>query len=123
MMAIRIQGCILLLALLVTAFPGIGRTAVNIAGGYADVTVTDERVVAAAAFAVKAKEKTLREKKETPSAKLTLVRILGAQQQVVAGMNYRLRLAVRLNKAEKQAEAVVFRKLSGAYELTAWEWK
>lgn len=119
----RIKVCIMLLVLLAATFPSTGRTAVNIAGGYAEVSVTDSHVVEAAAFAVKAEEKAMQEKKVAPPAKLALVKILGARQQVVAGMNYRLKLKVRLDKTEKQAEAVVYRKLSGACELTSWEWK
>lgn len=58
--------------------------------------------------------------------KLELVKILGAEEQVVAGMNYRLTLKVTVNGTEKQAEAVVWwqawRK-PAPYELTSWKWE
>jgi hypothetical protein len=57
--------------------------------------------------------------------KLELSKILGAEQQVVAGMNYRLKLRVRVNGNEKQAEAIVWwqswRK-PDPYQLTSWKW-
>ena len=93
-------------------------------GGYSAAPVTNEQVVAAADFAVKAQEKAMQ--KSAPSAKLALVRIVSAQQQVVAGMNYRLRLSVKADGAEKEAEAVVWwqawRK-DEPYKLTSWDWK
>jgi hypothetical protein len=42
---------------------------------------------------------------------------------LVAGMNYRLRLKVKVDGKVKEAEAVVWRKLSGEHELTSWTWK
>ena len=91
-------------------------------GGYAEASVKEKDVAAAAAFAVKAQEKTL-QKKDAPPVKLALVKILSAQTQVVAGLNFRLKLSVRMHDAPKEAEAVVYRKLSGEYELTSWVWK
>jgi hypothetical protein len=69
----------------------------------------------AAAFAIKAKQK--------KGAKLSLVKILSAQQQVVAGLNFRLALKVKVNNSERNAEAVVYRNLSGEHKLTSWIWK
>ena len=57
---------------------------------------------------------------------LELVRILSAQEQVVAGMNYRLKLRVKLNGAEKDAEAVVWWQAwrePEPYRLTSWRWE
>jgi hypothetical protein len=55
-----------------------------------------------------------------------LVRILGAEQQVVAGLNYRLQLRVTLDGEEKTAEALVWwqawRKPE-PYQLTSWTWR
>ena len=77
-------------------------------GGSSGVSATKPEVVAAAAFAIKAKEKVMRERKDALPAKLELVTILGAQEQVVAGMNYRLKLKVKLNGKDKEADAVVW---------------
>ena len=68
----------------------------------------------------------MQQKQEAEAPKLELVTILGAEEQVVAGMNYRLQLKVKLNGQEKTATAIVWwqawRK-AAPYELTAWNWK
>ncbi len=81
------------------------------------VSVTEPQVIAAATFAIKAQAT---KKKGT---KLLLVKILGAQQQVVAGLNFRLVLKVKMNNTEKDAEVVVYRNLSGQHKLSSWIWK
>lgn len=95
-----------------------------IAGGYSPATVTNETVQAAAAAAIAAQAKTLPAQKEGTAAKLELVKILAAEQQVVAGMNYRLTLRVKWDGKEKTAEAVVWwqawRK-PDPYQLTSWK--
>jgi hypothetical protein len=92
----------------------------DIVGGYSKASATNAEVIAAAQFAVR--EKAAKE----PKTAVSLVEILGAEQQVVAGMNYRLKLKVKVNGAEKIAEAVVWwqawRK-PDPYQLTSWEWK
>jgi hypothetical protein len=95
----------------------------DVAGGYSDVSVTDIRVVSSAEFAIKEEEKAIREINSTPSLKLTLVKIISVQQQVVAGTNFRLKMKVTINNSEKLVEAVVFQKLTNERELTSWEWK
>ena len=91
-------------------------------GGYAQASVQDKEVLAAASCAVEAKEKAIRKNKDKRSAKLVLVKVLGAQTQVVAGTNFRLRVKVKLDGEVKEADAVVFRNLSGKRKLTSWEW-
>jgi len=96
------------------------------AGGYSAAVTTRAEVVVAAAFAIKAEEKALREKMDTHAATLELIKIVSAQEQVVAGKNYRLKLAVKFNGAEKEAEAVVWWQAWRSpepYQLTSWEWK
>ena len=94
-------------------------------GGWSTVPVSRQEIVSVAAFAVSAEQKTLSASQNGAPAKLELVHIRGATQQVVAGMNYRLLLKVRLNGEEKNAEAVVWwqawRK-PDPYQLTSWEW-
>ena len=95
-------------------------------GGYAAASATDEQVTAAAAFAVRAEAKAMQEREDALPATLTLVKVLSAQQQVVAGMNYRLRLKVRLNGKDREADAVVWWqawRVPDPYELTAWKWR
>jgi hypothetical protein len=94
------------------------QAAEQIVGGYSETSVTNAEVVAAAQFAIKAQA-------ATPEQKIviTLVELLSVRQQVVAGMNYRLRLKVKVDGTVKEAEAVVWRKLSGEHELTSWTWK
>jgi len=95
-------------------------------GGWSPAAVSDENVVAAAAFAVQDEEKAIRKKGGEKSARLKLIAIREAEQQVVAGINYRLTLTVKLNGQEKTAEAVVWwqewRK-PDPYQLTSWDWK
>jgi hypothetical protein len=94
-------------------------------GGYSKASVTDKDVIAAADFAIGAQQKTLQDSKGDKTAKLELVKILGAEQQVVAGMNFRLKLLVKADGAEKQAEAVVWWQAwrnPDPYQLTSWKW-
>jgi len=94
-------------------------------GGYSQVPVTDKEVAAAADFAVGAQQKAMQDLKTDKDGKLELVKILDAEQQVVAGVNYRLKLLVKVNDKEKQAEVVVWwqawRK-PDPYQLTSWKW-
>jgi hypothetical protein len=113
-------------SVLVAGCATAGRTKSPLLGGYAAASVTDEQVMAAADFAVRAEAKAMQEKKDALPATVTLVKVLGAQQQVVAGMNYRLRLKVRLNGKDKEADAVVWWQAWRApdpYELTSWNWR
>ena len=56
----------------------------TLVGGYSEVSVTNEQVIAAAQFAVKTQALSVER-----APVITLVEILKAEQQVVAGMNYR----------------------------------
>jgi hypothetical protein len=93
-------------------------------GAYAAAPVTDPNVSAAARFAIDAEQQALLKAGE--SGTLDLVGILGAEQQVVAGVNYRLRLMVRRNGQEQAADALVWwqawRK-PDPYRLTSWKWQ
>jgi hypothetical protein len=94
------------------------QAAEQIVGGYSEASITNAEVVAAAQFAIKAQA-------AIPEQKIiiTLVELLSVRQQVVAGMNYRLRIKVKFDGKVKEAEAVVWRKLTGEHELTSWTWK
>ena len=69
--------------------------------GYSAIAVTNKEVIDAAAFAVKIQQKVMQHQQGEPQAKLKLTAIEGAEQQVVAGMNYRLRLKVKVDGVEK----------------------
>jgi hypothetical protein len=45
-----------------------------------------------------------------------------ARQQVVAGLNFELQLAVTLDGTPGTAQALVFRQLNGVYNLHSWVW-
>lgn len=82
-------------------------------GGKSAISTDDKDVVAVAKFAVEA---------SPPKAKPTLVKILKAESQVVAGRNYYLTLDVRVKGGIRTAQARVWVKLDGTRELTKWDW-
>ncbi len=99
-----------------------GATREPLCGGWSVAAVGDESVVAAARFAVAEQNKRVGEHEDG----LELVKILEAEQQVVAGMNYRLRLLVKQSGRRKTAEAVVWWQSwrePNPYELVSWLWK
>lgn len=91
-------------------------------GGWSEVAVTAEGVIAAAAFAVQAKQAALRG--SGSPGKISLEQIEAAEQQVVQGMNYRLTLRVLDDGRPRTAEAVVWARVwldeDDRYELTSW---
>ena len=98
----------------------------TLTGGYNTVPVDNKEVVAAAAFAIEAQKKAIQEKTGGKPANLDLITILKAEQQVVAGMNYRLTLKVKLNGKEKTAETIVWWQAwrrPNPYQLTSWAWE
>ena len=46
--------------------------------------------------------------------------VLHAEQQVVAGVNYKLRLQVMEGGQAKQVTVLVWHQLDGGYQLTEW---
>lgn len=92
-------------------------------GGWSEVAVTDEGVVAAAAFAVQAQRAAMQEAGD--QGKLVLEKVEAAQQQVVAGMNYRLTLRVQTAGPARTAEALVWARVwleePERYQLTSWK--
>ena len=93
----------------------------QVAGGYMKAEVDDLEVANAANFAMKAREKALR--KSDKDTNVSLVEIIRASKQVVAGMNYKMTLKVNINYKDQIVEVVVFKNLSDEYELTSWEHK
>jgi len=102
-----------------------GLSAQTMPGGIAKASVTKQEVRDAAAYAIKAQTKVMQGQKDGQATKMELVKILAAEEQVVAGMNYRLKLQVKVNGKEKQVDAEVWwqawRK-PDPYQLTSWKW-
>lgn len=96
------------------------------AGSYSAIAVTNNEVIDAAVFAVKIQQSAMQQSEGEPPPNFELTAIEGAEQQVVAGMNYRLMLKVKVDGVEKNAEAIVWwqpwRKPE-PYQLTSWNWK
>ncbi len=112
---------ILVLVFFVIAYPIVGLAQEAITGGYATASVTNVDVMRAASFAIKAQQQVGEE-----TGRLELIEILRAESQVVAGMDYRLKLKVRVGGDERTAEAVVWWQVwrkPEPYQLTSWSWK
>jgi hypothetical protein len=90
------------------------RQTTPLAGGYGDARVSEQGVLEAARFAV-------REEGRREGRRVSLVAVRRAETQVVAGLNYRLRLSVRAGGRTRDATAVVYRNLKGVYSLTSWD--
>ena len=91
------------------------RVSAQIAGGYSSLSVKSKDARDAAAFAIKTQS-------ATSSKKIVLVKILKAEKQVVAGLNYRICLLVRESKGRsKSITAVVYQDLSNVLSLTDWK--
>ncbi len=93
-------------------------------GGYSKASVTDKDVVAAAAFAIKEQSQTIQDPKAQQQATLELIEIIEAEEQVVAGRNYRLILSVKENGSLKTVEAIVWWQSwrePNPYQLTSWK--
>ena len=91
------------------------RQELPVAGGYSRAAADDPEVLEAARFAVE-------QAGRRQGRRLSLVAVRSAERQVVAGLNYRLRLGVRDRGEEREASAVVYRNLKNVYSLTSWEW-
>ena len=71
-------------------------------------------------------EKSMQEENNSIPTRLMLVKILSTQRQVVAGINFCLKLKVRVNGKSKVAEAIVWWQAWSKpepYRLTSWKWK
>ena len=112
------------LLLLLVACADVTSAPRSMPGGYAAVPVNQSDVTQAAAFAVEAERQAL--KAAGQPALLELMNVLTAEQQVVAGVNYRLSLKVKRNGQEQVADAVVWWQAwrqPDPYRLTSWAWR
>ncbi len=84
-------------------------------GAYGDASASTKEVKRAAKFAVQ--QRTLR-----TGNTVMLVKVVKAESQVVAGMNYRLVLRVADRRGQRRtATAVVFQSLKNQLSLTSWK--
>ncbi len=83
-------------------------------GGYFAASAKSNEVVKAAKFAV-------RHTDGVDADKYSYKKVLSAEWQVVAGMNYRMCVRFKKNGVYTTAMTVVYRDLNGAYSLTGWE--
>jgi len=112
---------ILLMAVVLIAFAAISNHAshvlaqpAQIAGGYGEVSKTDPEVLSVASFAIKQERRKL-------GRHLSLISIERAEVQVVAGLNYRLCLKVKIKGKTREATAVVYKTLKQKYSLSSWD--
>jgi hypothetical protein len=112
----NLLGAIMLIALTslsVDAFDVPAQPA-QIAGGYSEASKTDPEVLSAASFAIKQESRKL-------GRRFSLISIERAEVQVVAGLNYRLCLKVKIKGKTQKATAVVSKDLKQKYSLSSWD--
>lgn len=85
-----------------------------IAGGYGETSNNDPEVVTAARYAIRAEGR-------RQGARISLLSIERADVQVVAGLNYMLRLKVKVNNRTENITAVVYKNLKQKYSLSSWD--
>jgi hypothetical protein len=83
-------------------------------GAYRPLIMDDVTTDMAASFAI------AQQRFKDPD--LSLVKIVSAEGQVVAGTNFRFCLDVRRKGQAEQARTVVFQGLNGKMQLTNWTW-
>lgn len=87
----------------------------QIVGGYGDISIKSKDAKKFANYAI-----TTRSAKT--GAKITLVKILKAEQQVVAGLNYRICMTLRQGRHKPYtATAVVYQDLRNKRSLSKWK--
>lgn len=92
----------------------VSLTPAALPGGYRAARADDVQVQMAATFAAG------QQLEKSPT--LTVQRIVRAESQVVAGINFRICLSVKRNETPETAEAVVYQDLKGQMSLTSWTW-
>ena len=81
-------------------------------GAYSVTETADADVLSCANYAVDSRQ---------PKGSVKLVKILSAEKQVVAGMNYKLKLAVTENGTAKTVSVVVWSRLDGTKEVMSYQ--
>ncbi len=103
------------IALVLGIYASVTHVSAQMAGAYGDTSASSKEVKRAAKFAVD--QRTLK-----TGSKVKLIKIVKAEQQVVAGMNYRivLRAADKYGR-RSTATAVVYQNLKNKLSLTSWK--
>ena len=87
----------------------------SITGGYGTLSVKSKDARTAANFAINAQS-------TADKKKYYFVKLLKAETQLVAGLNYRICMLVRERKGRsKSVTAVVYKDLKNNFSLTAWK--
>ena len=87
---------------------------VPVAGSYQEFDKAAPEADRAARFAAR----TASRREHTP---ISLISIQRAERQVVAGLNYRMRLRVKIKGKTQDMNAVVYQNLKRQYSLSSWE--
>lgn len=87
----------------------------QLAGGWGTISVSDERVMESAKFAVTTQS-------ALSKTQLKLVSVAEASTQVVAGTNHSMALKVLQDGVARKIHAIVWVKLDGSRELIQWSW-
>ena len=85
----------------------------QLAGAYSETSNDNPDAVAAARVAIQKERQALH-------VRISLVSIKRAEVQVVAGLNYRLCLTVKVKGKTRDVTAVVYKNLKQKYSLTSW---
>lgn len=85
-----------------------------IVGGYGEMSVKSAEALRNARFAVSSRAR-------RTGQKVSFVKLLKAEQQVVAGLNFRLCMRVTVNGKVRTVTAVVYQNLKRRKTLTNWK--
>lgn len=116
-MKINILRYAVLIVVIFGALAAASRVSAQMVGAYADKSIDDKGVIQAAAFAV-------RKEASKTGTRITLVKIEKAETQVVAGLNYRVCMTVKVGRRKPKTTkvtAVVYSNLHDKLKLSKWE--
>ena len=85
----------------------------SMVGGYGSISAKSAEAQSSAKFAVSARAR-------RTGKRIVLWKVVRAEQQVVAGMNYRVCMRVFENGKARTVTAVVYKNLRRKWSLTSW---
>jgi hypothetical protein len=88
-------------------------------GGFSNADLKNPEVITAAKFALETKNSSMN---RTGARAYTLLEIEKAQVQVVAGLNYRVCIKIKLGSILRTADALVYKNLQNQQSLSSWTW-
>ena len=91
----------------------------QIVGGFSNADLKSPEVMAAAKYALSTKNTSMN---RSGTRAYTLLEIQKAQVQVVAGLNYRVCIKIKLGSILRTAEALVYKNLQNQQSLSSWTW-